>query len=280
MNYVLAVGLKTQIYKRPTVEFFLNDQLIGITNLTTNHPTEIHKIKKKNICDLWGIEADSPNKELKILFCKKWIFFEINDSHLKNKNRLDIVFKNLLTNFTNGFITRIDMCTILDVMLIPKKYFGLEKIKGVFKHCTDKNILADFSWSDNEKRGLGNGWPMLPALLGQGFIENPNTLDNAPQYRSGIEPNTNRTIYIKWDERLEFFRLYESNPYYPPDHFLLSNFRKQSQFVHQLNSDDIIMPTPSKKFQSGLQINDNTTYLGIHGPSIMILKQFENKYCI
>ena len=41
MKYVLAIGLETEIYKNPSIDFFLNDNFVGTSELTKNSSPEV-----------------------------------------------------------------------------------------------------------------------------------------------------------------------------------------------------------------------------------------------
>lgn len=291
MNYILAVSIESNVYKTPNLEFRLNNRLLDIFDLTANHSIEIQGVKKQHIYDLWGIKNDDPTI-VEFLLAKKWLFFEIDEKNFNNKNTFTVTCNDFHTNYNNGFLSKMDKCRVLDFMLLPKKFF--KDIKSIFDHCTSRNILADWMWStDTKPYGLRDGWPMLPALLHQGLTPidkkvSTDIADDSGRYRAGIWNNTNREISIIWDNRLELFRisheLHQPDDTYRdiPDHFLLSDYTKYCLQRHEdetLQMDDIAVPQPDENLQPGFTVNDETTYLVIHAPTIILLDKFlKNKY--
>ena len=305
MNYILAVSIESQVYKTPNLEFRLNNRLLDIMHLTENHSSEIQCIKKQDIYKLWGLDPDkscirsdgSPTM-VDVLHSKKWILFEIDDANLLDENNLTVTCKNFKTNYTNGFVSKMDKCKILDVLFLPKNFFM--NIRTIFKYCTSRNILADFMWSTEQRPlGLGNGWPMCPALITSGMTSKrlPNQnfskdiIDN-DIFNGKIWINTDREISIIWDDRLGLFRLCNLVPNLDigrsygidTDHILLSDFQKYCIENHgpqtaKKKLNEIVVPQPNKNLQPKLNVNAKTTYLTIHAPAIILLDKFlKNKY--
>ena len=215
MNYILAISIESDVYKNPSLEFRLNDTLLDIIDITKNYPKEIRSIKKEEIFNLWGMAPDKSCTHKKggptmvdVLHSKKWILFEIDDANLLDENNLTVTCKNFKTNYTNGFVSKMDKCKILDVLFLPKKYFV--DIKKIFQYCTDKNILADWMWCTEQRElGLGNGWPMIPALRSSGLTSERDVknLHDQEIYHDTVWVNTDAKFTIIWDERLGLFRL-------------------------------------------------------------------------
>ena len=128
MNYILAVSIEINVYKKPNLEFRLNERLLDSIDLKENHSIDIDRVKKSFIYDLWGIKHDKSCTHdaggptmVDVLRSKKWFFFEIDENNFVDKNKVTVSCKNFSTNNTNGFISKWDQCKILDVLFLPKK---------------------------------------------------------------------------------------------------------------------------------------------------------------
>ena len=88
MRYVLAIGLETEIYKNPSLDVFLNDRFLGMTELNESVPAEIQQHKKGDLLDDWDFSpySNSARKE-QVILTKKSIIYEIYDSDFKKDNR-------------------------------------------------------------------------------------------------------------------------------------------------------------------------------------------------
>ena len=303
MNYILAVSIESQVYRTPNIEFRLNNRLLDIMDLKENHSSEIQSIKKQDIYKLWGLDPDksgiraegSPTM-VDVLHSEKWMYFEIDEKSLNDKNSFTVTGKDFHTNYNNGFFSKMDKYKILDVLFLPKNFFM--NIRTIFEYCTNKNILADFMWSTEQRPlGLGNGWPMYPALRTSGMTTKRLPIQRLSKdmldeviFNDNIWINTDREISIIWDDRLELFRLRNlvpnlenDRPYgIDTDHILLSDFQKYCIENHRKETakfDQIVVPQPNKNLQPKLNVNADTTYLTIHAPAIILLDKFlKNKY--
>ena len=296
MNYILAISIESDVYKSPNLEFRLNDRLLAIIDLNKNHKSEIRTIPKQTIFETWGLVPDETctldkggPTMVKVLHSGKWVFFEIDDQHLLDENTVKVTCENFKTNYNNGFISKMDKCKILDVLFMPKEHFI--DVKKIFQHCTSRNILADWMWCTKQRPlGLGNGWPMIPALRQSGstplsdsqMIENVGEMHDGHIYKKDVWINQDRQISIIWDKRLTLFRLCDLSDGLDFNHIPLADFKKYCMKKHNdetLVAEEIVMPEPDPSLQPNLVVDAETTYLTIHAPVKILLDEFaKNKY--
>lgn len=291
MRYILAVSISTQVFKKPKLEFRLNSRLLDEYPIIEDYHFTYKEFKKNDFFKLWGAPTLWPNKLYTILLPSKWIVFEIDDKDLLDHNNLDIIFKNFVTNNTNGFITKYDLCTVYDIIFLPKKFFGVPKITKIFDHCTSRNIMTYFSCGEDLRYNLGSvrGWPVYSVLArneqiqGQGEGLYFHIQDNALIFRS--TPNANRSYVIVWDENLQLHRIqdFDFATGVPLDHTPLKDFYKNfveenKQASNTVYDPQMHGPIPLKELQPNLVPNDKTTLLAIHGQSIINIQRLANKY--
>ena len=73
MRYVLAIGIETEIFKKPVLEVFLNDRFLGMSDLEESIPAQLQKHKKGNLLDAWdrGNSTKHPERIYDIMVPKK-----------------------------------------------------------------------------------------------------------------------------------------------------------------------------------------------------------------
>lgn len=277
MRYVLAIGLETEIYKNPSLDVFLNDRFLGMTELNESVPAEIQQHKKGDLLDAWDFRPYSNSeRKYQVILPKKWIIYELDDSDFNKDNRLDIVPKNLQTNTMNGFVSKMDKCKIFNVMLLPKDWFSSDGVQKIFSHCDGRNVVIDFDWQ--------HGWPLvpLPTDWGGKYIKAGTEAPPCPVYN---EPNS---YSISYDEILEIYIIdkisnnaeAEANPFIPlPMHTTIKknyeHFRKHCELGPFNASDETTHPChPQQLFEK----NDKTTLLRIKTDVKLQLDQIATKY--
>ena len=261
MRYVLAIGLETEIYKNPRLEVFLNDRFLGMTELDKSIPAEMQQHKKGDLLDAWDFKPyTNPERNYKVTMPKKWIIYELDDSDFNKDNRLDIVPKNLQTNTMNGFVSKMDKCTIFDVMLLPKDWFSSEGIQKIFSHCDGRNVVIDFEDI--------RGWPKLT------MFKNKKGTGLYPVYNASASCN------ITYDEILELYTI-EHSPESSEAELLMPSHVTFKEHYKQAKKYDAMMPSfksyachPQKLFEN----NNDTTLLIINNAVKLQLDQIATKY--
>ena len=265
MRYVLAIGLETEIYKNPRLEVFLNDRFLGMTELEDSVPLEIQQHVQHDIISSWGMEVKKPEKKHDLLIPKKWIIYEIEDSFLKNKNTLNIEFKNLQTNIMNGFMNKFDKCKIVKVIFLPKDWFDADGIQNIIKHCTERNIIIDTGGAALP------GWPSAPypVIDHPGYVEN----DIPPSHT----PILNHDVHyeIIYDEKLDLYRIEVDNSIENSGyiHKKISEISFKDDFLYR---QDYRFAT--KQPQDFFENNSETSVLNIDQSMKVYLKQIATKY--
>ena len=265
MRYVLAIGIETEIYKNPSLEVFLNDRFLGMTDLDQSVPIEIQKHKQHDIISSWGMVVKKPEKIHNILVPKKWIIYEIEGNELQNKNYLDLQFKNLSTNVTNGFMNKLDRCKIVKVIFVPKKWFGPDHIQNIVDHCDGKNIIIDTGGASLP------GWPSAPYPL----VDNPGDMENdiAPAHVPIL--NANASFEIVYDEILDLHRIEadKTRPNGGNIHAKIKEISLEDDYIHR-EDYKFIAKQPQKPFKN----NDETSVLNTDKTIKVYLQQISAKY--
>ena len=133
MSYILFLGFKTTVYKKPaTIRVFLDDYLLDEFSLIPTHPCDqnnsslqsshYYKWMRKNTYntheDLRSVENISNFFHEDIIFK----IFELDEKFIKEKQKHNLVIELIDSdnNFTNGFITKSTMISLYLAYLIPK----------------------------------------------------------------------------------------------------------------------------------------------------------------
>ena len=267
MRYVLAIGIETEIFKKPVLEVFLNDRFLGMSDLEESIPAQLQKHKKGDLLDAWdrGNSTKHPERIYDIMVPKKWIIYELDDSTFKKENTLEIVPRNLQTNNMNGFITKMDKCRIHNVILLPKDWFSTNGVQKIFDHCEGKNIVIDFDeW----------GWPMAPTLWSE---RDPVQLSvPVSVYNKDI------TYKIIFDEILQIYVLgREQRIHEGKDTSVHVNLKEYMEAAR--NNTEKLVPVDTRKIyacypQKPFENNDATTMLMIGYDTKVQLVQITTKY--
>ena len=268
MKYVLAIGLETEIYENPSIDFFLNDNFVGTSELTKNSSAEVQQHKKSDLLSAWDVHKFSnPNRLHNIKVPKNWIVYELDDSEFKKSNTLDIVPKNLKTNNMNGFITKRDKCKIFSVMLMPKDWFSTDGIQKVFSHCDGRNILIDFD--------SNIGWPEVALDRMTDNIHNGEPVDLLPVY------NEPATFNINHDEKLGLYIIENLPDSRVGDYMMPVHAKIQDHIEVGIRDGNTRQETYGRVVehpQKPFEINDDTTQLTIWVGTKVHLNQIATKY--
>ena len=62
MRYVLAIGIETEIFKKPVLEVFLNDRFLGMSDLEESIPAQLQKHKKGDLLAVSYTHLTLPTK--------------------------------------------------------------------------------------------------------------------------------------------------------------------------------------------------------------------------
>lgn len=284
MIYVLAIGIETEVYENPSLEVFLNNQLLGMTDIKESLLAETQKHKKVDILTDWQISpVTNPEKIYTISMPKKWIVFEIDDNVLDKKNTLDIQFKNLKTNITNGFMTKMDKCKIIKTIFMPKNWFSSNGMQEIFNYCDERNVVIE----TNQR-----GWPSANPQLAP--IENLDTVDPVDgEYNKKLKDdnidvtlhedmpilNNNANHEIIYDEILELYRFAEANNQMPTHMKITDILAKANEMGDQVRNPYWKGGYTFKAWApQKITTNSETTLLQIDQSSKLYINQITTKY--
>jgi hypothetical protein len=264
MRYVLLIGLEAQIYKNPKIEISVDGQLVDIIDLDHSYTARSVTLTKQNIFDRWTsrIHPDSQveqghGKTYDIPYVKKYLVYELDDQYWKNEDRLSVKFVDCTTNNTNGFITKMDKCTIINLMLMPKKYASIDGLYDFIQLCTDRNIYVDV-----DIRGWG--WP---SARGNGVAKE----DVICNY--GLNKDLETSII--YDSKLDMHMLGWPNwrDFENTNLFSLTQPLKLNEDYERLMSGAI-----PAVLQPDLKCDSDTSFVTLNGQTILFLERIQDKY--